>query len=126
MTVPPRRILVVEDHDVNRQLVRILLQSQGYAVSEADSLAAARTVLGDAAADLVLLDMELPDGHGSQLLAWIRANGAMASVRVVALTAQAMAGDKERFRTMGFDGYISKPFSRQAFLAAIATYVPIP
>ncbi|SRR5581483_5211184 len=103
------RILVVEDNEKNMKLVRDVLQASGYRVLEAataeDGVAVARTN-GPA---LVLMDMQLPGMSGVEALAQLRGDERTESIPVLALTAQAMHGDRERFLESGFDGYLSKP-----------------
>jgi two-component system, cell cycle response regulator DivK len=103
------RILVVEDNDMNMKLVRDVLQARGYSTLEAttgeDAVQLARTL--DPA--LVLMDVHLPGIDGIEALAQLRADERTNTIPVVALTAQAMRGDGERFLRVGFDGYLSKP-----------------
>jgi two-component system cell cycle response regulator DivK len=91
------------------KLLREVLQASGYRVLEAatgeDAVAAART----SAPALVLMDVQLPGMSGLGALAQLRADDRTASIPVLALTAQAMRGDRERFLEAGFDGYLSKP-----------------
>ena len=107
-------ILIVEDSPDNMKLFRTLLALQGHAVV---SLAGGETLIDVIAAerpDLVLMDIQLPGKDGFALLAEIRAS-AVADTRVVALTAHAMTGDRERAMQAGFDGYITKPIDIRAF-----------
>ncbi|HEX3055317.1 MAG TPA: response regulator [Gaiellaceae bacterium] len=103
------RILVVEDNEKNMKLVRDVLRASGYLVLEAataeDGVAVARTN----APALVLMDMQLPGMSGVEALAQLRGDERTESIPVLALTAQAMHGDRERFLDAGFDGYLSKP-----------------
>jgi two-component system, cell cycle response regulator DivK len=107
-------ILIVEDSPDNMKLFRTLLALQGHAVV---SLAGGETLIDVIVAerpDLVLMDIQLPGKDGFALLAEIRAS-AVADTRVVALTAHAMTGDRERAMQAGFDGYITKPIDIRAF-----------
>jgi len=107
-------ILIVEDSPDNMKLFRTLLALQGHAVV---SLAGGETLIDVIVAerpDLVLMDIQLPGKDGFALLAEIRAS-AVAGTRVVALTAHAMTGDRERAMQAGFDGYITKPIDIRAF-----------
>ena len=117
------RIWVVEDNDQNFELVDFLLEEAGYRVTRArDGGELVRLLPGDAP-DLVLLDMHLPGGSGLDLVATLRAEPRFRRVPVVALTAHAMAGDRERFLAAGCDGYLSKPIDTARFLAEIAAFV---
>jgi len=103
------RILVVEDNDKNMKLFRDVLTATGYRTLEATTGASAVALATEHAPDLVLMDIQLPDIDGIEALARLRADQHTASIPVVALTAQAMHGDRERFLAAGFDGYLSKP-----------------
>ena len=103
------RILVVEDNERNMKLFRDVLVATGYRTLEASSGGEAVELATEHAPDLVLMDIQLPDLGGVQALGWLRANDRTASIPVLALTAQAMDGDRERFLAAGFDGYLSKP-----------------
>jgi two-component system cell cycle response regulator len=109
------RILVIEDHPINAQLVHAILAARGHEIIEAATLAIARERLGESLPDLVLTDYRLPDGGGDAILAHIRSDPAMAHVPVVIVTAVAMAGDRDRLLALGFDGYASKPLDVTAF-----------
>ena len=112
-------ILIVEDNPDNMKLFRTLLSLRGHTVtglSSGDGLPAA---LAAGAPDLVLMDIQLPGKDGFALLADIRGS-AQKAVRVVALTAHAMAGDRDRAIAAGFDGYITKPVDIRGFPDQIA------
>ena len=116
------RVWVVEDNDQNFELVDFLLEEAGYRVTRArDGGELVRLLPGDAP-DLVLLDMHLPGGSGLDLVATLRAEPRFRRVPVVALTAHAMAGDRERFLAAGCDGYLSKPIDTDHFVAAVAAF----
>ena len=103
------RILVVEDNERNMKLFRDVLGAAGYETLEAASGEAAITVAAEQTPDLVLMDIQLPDIDGREALSRLRADERTAAVPVLAVTAQAMQGDRERFLAAGFDGYLSKP-----------------
>jgi CheY-like chemotaxis protein len=113
------RILVVEDNETNMKLVRDVLQAKGYSTLEAttgeDAVELARTL--DPA--LVLMDVQLPGIDGVEALARLRQDERTASIPVLALTAQAMSGDRERFLEVGFDGYLSKPVDVAELIEAV-------
>jgi two-component system cell cycle response regulator DivK len=116
------RILIVEDDPWSRRIVCDLLEMHGHEVLAAADVAAARTLL-EAQPALVLLDIHVPGGGGQALLAEIRAREGMAALPVIAFTASAMAGDRERFLKEGFTGYLSKPIDVKEFARAIASYL---
>ena len=109
------RILIVEDHALNRRLARFVLESRGHVVLEAATCEEARAMFRGAAPDLVLMDIQMPDCDGEALLREIRGNPALAGLKVIAVTASAMRGDQQRFLAMGFDDYISKPIDTRTF-----------
>jgi two-component system cell cycle response regulator DivK len=103
------QILVVEDNEKNMKLFRDVLQAKGYRTLEATTGARAVELATAHRPDLVLMDIQLPDIDGVEALGRLRADRGTASIPVLALTAQAMEGDRERFLAAGFDGYVSKP-----------------
>jgi two-component system cell cycle response regulator DivK len=103
------QILVVEDNEKNMRLFRDVLQASGYHTLAATTGAQAVELAAEHAPALVLMDIQLPDIDGVETLSRLRADERTASTPVLALTAQAMRGDRERFLAAGFDGYISKP-----------------
>ena len=115
-------VLVVEDNEINMELVGDVLRAKGYRTLEATSGEAALEVVQKQAPDLILLDIQLPGMDGYTTLQRLRAMPATAETPVVALTAQAMEGDRESFLAAGFDGYISKPIDVPEFVRAVAGY----
>jgi len=109
------RIAVVEDNPDNRFLVQALLEDL-YDLSEFENGAEALGGLVADNPDLVLLDISLPDMDGTDVLGWIRDQRALDDVPVVALTAHAMAGDREKFLALGFNDYVTKPIVDESIL----------
>jgi len=103
------RILVVEDNEKNMKLFRDVLNAKGYETLEATTGEEAIALTAEHVPDLVLMDIRLPDIGGVEALPRLRDDVRTASIPVLALTAQAMHGDRERFLDAGFDGYVSKP-----------------
>ena len=120
------RILLVEDNRLNRKLAHDILKRRGHEIVEATSAGEARLRLAEARPDVVLLDIHLPDGSGEQILQEIRSNAALADLPVVALTASAMQGERERLLGLGFDGYMSKPIDTRAFGPAVEAFAVKP
>ncbi|MGD2045796.1 MAG: response regulator [Gemmatimonadota bacterium] len=102
------KIAVVEDNPDNRMLVQALLEDR-YEISEYETGVEAVEGLGSDVPDLVLLDISLPEMDGTEVLAWIREQDELKSVPVIALTAHAMAGDRDKYLAAGFDDYVTKP-----------------
>ena len=113
------QILVVEDNEKNMKLVRDVLQATGYRTLEATTGGRAVELASEHEPDLVLMDIQLPDIDGVEALGRLRADERTASIPVLALTAQAMQGDRERFLAAGFDGYLSKPVDIAELVAAV-------
>ena len=103
------RILVVEDNEKNMKLFRDVLGASGFRTLEATTGGEAVDMASEHTPDLVLMDIQLPDLDGVQALHRLRSDARTATIPVLALTAQAMRGDRERFLAEGFDGYVSKP-----------------
>lgn len=104
-----KKVLVVDDNPVSRELVREVLQSPGIEVLEAADGQEALDRIAASAPDLVLLDLRMPGMGGFSVLQAIRQNPRLRSLRVLAFTAHAMRGDREKALAAGFDGYITKP-----------------
>src|SRR3954464_10534661 len=113
------QVLVVEDNEKNMKLFRDVLLSAGYRTLEATTGEEAVAVATEHSPDLVLMDIQLPDIDGVEALGRLRAGGRTAPLPVLALTAQAMEGDRERFLAAGFDGYLSKPVNITDFVATV-------
>ena len=120
MTV--RQVVVVEDNERNMKLFREVLESSGYRTLEAETGERAVALTAEHRPDLVLMDIHLPDIDGVEALRMLRADERTASIPVLALTAQAMEGDRERFLAAGFDGYLSKPVNIADLLDAVRRY----
>jgi CheY-like chemotaxis protein len=104
-------VLVVEDNALNLKLVRDVLGHAGYRVLEAGDAERGIELARAEAPDLILMDVQLPGIDGVAALGRLRADEQTAAIPVVALTAQAMKDDRERFLAAGFDGYLEKPVS---------------
>jgi CheY-like chemotaxis protein len=102
-------VLVVEDNEKNMKLFRDILQATGYSTLEATTGEEAIELARAHEPALVLMDVQLPGIDGVEALARLRQDERTAAIPVLALTAQAMRGDRERFLEAGFDGYLSKP-----------------
>jgi CheY-like chemotaxis protein len=105
------KALIAEDNEVNRELLRELLESRGYTVEEACNGEEALRSLEQNCPDILLLDLNMPVLDGFGTIRRIRETPRLASLPVLAVTAYAMQGDKENILKSGFDGYLSKPIS---------------
>jgi CheY-like chemotaxis protein len=124
MTDRPARVLVVEDNEMNMQLVEYLLEEGGYQIVKAASgEEALSTARGGEPIDLILMDIHLPGIDGLSVIREMKADPQTGSIPILALTAHAMRGDKDRFLEAGCDGYISKPIDVKTFLTSIRSYI---
>ena len=117
-------ILLVEDTPANLALAEKLLRLAGHDVLKTVTGAAGLAAAREGQPDLVLLDLGLPDIDGWQVLERIRSDARTSTLRVVAFTADAMVGDRERILSRGFDGYISKPIEFATFAGTVAEFLP--
>jgi two-component system cell cycle response regulator DivK len=113
------QILVVEDNEKNMKLFRDVLAATGFRTLEATTGGEAVNMASEHTPDLVLMDIQLPDLDGVQALRRLRASERTATIPVLALTAQAMRGDRERFLAEGFDGYVSKPVNVRELIGIV-------
>jgi two-component system cell cycle response regulator DivK len=120
--VAGEHILVVEDNEKNMKLVRDVLRASGYQTLEARTGEKAVELAIAHAPDVVLMDVQLPGIDGVEALARIRADERTTSIPVLALTAQAMHGDRQRFLREGFDDYVSKPVNVLELIATVERY----
>jgi CheY-like chemotaxis protein len=108
------KVLIAEDNAVNRELLRELLEMRGYTVEEACDGQEALHMIGQMEPDILLLDIGMPLLDGFAVVRKIRENPRLAALPVVAITAYAMQGDRERILSSEFDGYLSKPVNARA------------
>jgi two-component system cell cycle response regulator DivK len=118
-----KKILYIEDDPINKYLVKKVLTSKGYEVSEAhngkDGLAKAEEVVPD----LILMDMQMPGLDGYQATKQLKETESMKHIPVIAVTAHALPGDKEKCLAAGCNGYITKPIDIKTFEEQIAPYL---
>ena len=113
------QVLVVEDNEKNMKLLQDLLRASGYRTLAATTGDRAIELASEHQPDLLLMDIRLPDIDGVEALSRLRADERTASIPVLAVTAQAMHGDRERFLDAGFDDYIAKPVDVRRLLDAV-------
>lgn len=114
-----KTILVAEDDPASRELMREILEAEGYRVLEACDGGEALQKMEETEPDLVLLDIQMPGLDGFAVLRQLRQNPSYATLPVVALTAYAMRGDREKVLAAGFDAYLTKPVDATALRAQI-------
>jgi CheY-like chemotaxis protein len=109
-------ILIVEDNEKNRKLVRDVLQYSGYDTVESDTAEEGIQLAKEQRPDLILMDITLPGMNGIAALRHLRADADTARIPVVAVTASAMSHDQQKIMDAGFDGYLMKPIDIKEFL----------
>ncbi len=119
----PKKILIVEDNELNMKLFSDLLEAHGYETRETREGLKAISIAKSFKPDLILMDIQLPEVSGLEVTKWIKDEQALADVPVVAVTAFAMKGDEKRIRDGGCAAYISKPITVSSFLATIREFV---
>jgi two-component system cell cycle response regulator DivK len=119
-----KRILVVEDHEDNRQILRDLLGNAGYEMIEAETGEAGVAAAAAQRPDLILMDIQLPGLDGYEATRRIKADPALRSIPIIVVTSYALSGDDVKAREAGCDAYVTKPFSPRNLLAKIKEYLP--
>jgi two-component system cell cycle response regulator DivK len=118
-----KRILVIEDHEDNRRILRDLLTSAGYESIEAVTGEEGVALAEAHRPDLILMDIQLPGLDGYEATRRIKANPALRQIPVIAVTSYALSGDEVKAKEAGCDAYVTKPFSPRALLAKIREYL---
>lgn len=119
-----KRILVVEDQEDNRQILRDLLASAGYAMSEAGDGEAGVAAAKTERPDLILMDIQLPLLDGYEATRRIKADPDLKAIPIIVVTSYALSGDEAKARAAGCDAYVTKPYSPRQLLAKIQEFLP--
>ena len=118
-----KSVLVVEDKELNRKVVRIVLEAEGYEMLEATTAEETLQILNTKTPDLILMDISLPGGmDGEELTRQIKTDPRWQHFPILALTAAAMKGDRERILEAGCDDYISKPIDTRVLVNLVGKY----
>ena len=117
-------ILYIEDNFHNRRIARKILQARGYNVIEAEDGISGLAMVREMKPPLVLLDIGLPGMDGLEVVTRIKADAELRDIPVIALTASAMQGDRERFLAAGCDDYLSKPLRAMELIDKVASHYP--
>lgn len=118
-----KKILVVEDNELNMRLFRDLLTAQGHEVLGTDDGMEALTIAREQKPDLIVMDIQLPEVSGLDVTKWLKEDDNLRSIPVIAVTAFAMKGDEEKIREGGCEAYIAKPISVTTFLETISKHL---
>ncbi len=119
----PKKVLIVEDNELNMKLFHDLLEAHGYETLQTQEGLKALDIAREHHPDLILMDIQLPEVSGLEVTKWLKADEELASIPVIAVTAFAMKGDEERIREGGCEAYISKPITVSSFLETIRKYL---
>jgi len=119
-----KRILIIEDQDDNRTIMRDLLNTAGYRLIEAVDGEEGVKLAQSERPDLILMDIQLPILDGYEATRRIRASVELKSIPIIAVTSYALSGDDARARAAGCDGYVAKPFSPRELLAKVREFLP--
>jgi two-component system, cell cycle response regulator DivK len=119
-----QRILVVEDHEDNRQILRDLLTNADFEVIEAEDGEAGLAAAAAHRPDLILIDIQLPDIDGYEAARRLKADTLLHAIPIIAVTSYALAGEAETARAAGCEAYIAKPYSPRQLLAKVREYLP--
>lgn len=118
-----KRVLIVEDNELNMKLFHDLLDAQGYETLQTREGLQALALAREHRPDLILMDIQLPEVSGLEVTKWLKEDETLRSIPVIAVTAFAMKGDEERIRQGGCEAYISKPISVTSFIQTIKSYL---
>lgn len=119
-----KKILIVEDNDLNMKLFNDLLQAHGYETVQTVDGRDALKLVREHSPDLILMDIQLPEISGLEVTKMIKADDDLKDIPVIAVTAFAMKGDEEKIREGGCEGYIAKPISVPHFLETVQKFLP--
>ena len=118
-----KTVLIVEDNELNMKLFNDLLEQNGYGTLQTRSGVEAVELARKHRPDLILMDIQLPEVSGLQVIKWIKNDADIKHIPIVAITAFAMKGDEEKIRQGGCDAYLSKPISVVRFLETVRHYL---
>ncbi len=121
-----KRILVIEDQEDNRQILRDLLTNADFEVIEAVDGETGLTAAAEHRPDLILMDIQLPGLDGYEATRRIKADAVLRAIPVIAVTSYGLEGDADKARAAGCDAYISKPYSPRQLLAKVREYLSSP
>ncbi|HHT9104416.1 MAG TPA: response regulator [Candidatus Wujingus californicus] len=121
--MPDKNVMVVEDNEKNRKLMRVVLKAKGYIVIEAATGEEALNILKNQKPDIILMDIQLPGIDGITLIKQIKGTTALKDTPIIAVTAYAMKGDEEKIMEAGCDAYVSKPINTQELPLIVEKYI---
>jgi two-component system cell cycle response regulator DivK len=119
-----RKVLIVEDNELNMKLFNDLLEAHGYTTLQTKDGREALSIARLHRPDLILMDIQLPEVSGLEVTKWLKADEELRGIPIVAVTAFAMKGDEEKIRQGGCEGYIAKPISIAGFMRVVEHHLP--
>lgn len=119
------RVLIIEDNQTNLELMRYLLQAYGHLVVAASDGREGLLLARDAGVHLILCDIHLPKLDGFGVIRQLKADHGTSKLPVIAVTAQAMVGDRDKLLRAGFDGYLCKPIEPEFFVTQVDAFLPV-
>jgi two-component system, cell cycle response regulator DivK len=119
----PPRILIVEDNPGSLMLATVMLETEGFEVTGAESAEAARQIVGETTPDLILMDIQLPGMDGLEFTKELKADPDTSGIPVIALTAHAMPLHERAARAAGCEGFIAKPWTPEALSREIRAFL---
>ena len=119
-----RKVLIVEDNDLNMKLFNDLLEAHGYSTLQTRDGVEALRMARQHRPDLILMDIQLPEVSGLEVTKWLKEDDTLRTIPVIAVTAFAMKGDEEKIRDGGCEAYIAKPISVASFMQTVERFLP--
>jgi two-component system cell cycle response regulator DivK len=119
----PKKVLIVEDNDLNMKLFNDLLEAQGYDTFQTKDGIEALKLAREHRPHLILMDIQLPEVSGLEVTKWIKEDDDLRAIPIIAVTAFAMKGDEEKIREGGCEAYIAKPISVASFLRTVERFL---
>jgi len=119
-----KRVLIVEDNDLNMKLFNDLLEAHGYLTLQTRDGVEALRMARQHRPDLILMDIQLPEVSGLEVTKWLKEDDELRAIPIIAVTAFAMKGDEEKIRDGGCEAYIAKPISVASFMRTVERFLP--
>src|SRR5712691_7239722 len=119
-----KKVLIVEDNELNMKLFNDLLEAHGYFTLQTKDGVEALRMARQHRPDLILMDIQLPEVSGLEVTKWLKEDDDLRSIPVIAVTAFAMKGDEEKIREGGCEAYIAKPISVASFMRTVERFLP--
>jgi len=123
LQVMPKKVLIVEDNELNMKLFNDLLEAHGYETLQTKDGFKALELAREHTPDLILMDIQLPEVSGLEVTKWLKDDETLSEIPVVAVTAFAMKGDEERIREGGCEAYLSKPITVTTFIETVRQFL---